>query len=62
VVGEIAFGPEGECTPPPIIRTQFRGITDHDLAQFKHPATHIGLLPDAYKSGDFIYPHESTAP
>jgi branched-chain amino acid transport system substrate-binding protein len=62
VVGDIAFGNEGEWTAPRIIWTQFRGITGHDLAQFKDPATEIVLLPAAYKSGDLIYPYESAAP
>jgi branched-chain amino acid transport system substrate-binding protein len=62
VVGEIAFGNEGEWTAPRIIWTQFRGVTGHDLAQFKDPATEIVLLPAAYKSGDLIYPYESAAP
>ncbi|HET6233538.1 MAG TPA: amino acid ABC transporter substrate-binding protein [Acetobacteraceae bacterium] len=62
IVGEIAFGNEGEWTAPRIIWTQFRGIQGHDIAQFKDPATEIVLLPTAYKSGDLIYPYESATP
>ena len=62
VVGTVAFGPAGEWTAPRIIWTQFRGIQGHDLAQFKDPATEVVLLPAEYKSGDLIYPYESSAP
>jgi branched-chain amino acid transport system substrate-binding protein len=62
VVGDIAFGQDGEWTAPRIIWTQFRGIQGHDLAQFKDPSTEIVLLPGAYKSGELSYPYESAAP
>jgi branched-chain amino acid transport system substrate-binding protein len=62
IVGDIAFGSEGEWTASRIIWTQFRGITGHDLAQFKDPATEVVLLPNEYKSGDLIYPYASAAP
>jgi branched-chain amino acid transport system substrate-binding protein len=62
IVGDIAFGAEGEWTASRIIWTQFRGITGHDLAQFKDPATEVVLLPNEYKSGDLIYPYSNAAP
>jgi branched-chain amino acid transport system substrate-binding protein len=62
VVGEVAFGDAGEWTRSRIIWTQFRGITGHELAQFKDPATEAVLLPDEYKSGDLVYPYTSAAP
>jgi branched-chain amino acid transport system substrate-binding protein len=62
VVGDIAFGNEGEWTAPRIIWTQFRGIQGHDLAQFKDPGTEVVLLPEAYKSGNLVYPYDSAAP
>jgi branched-chain amino acid transport system substrate-binding protein len=61
-VGTIAFGDAGEWTKSRIIWTQFRGITGHDLAQFKDPATEVVLLPSEYKSGDLVYPYASAAP
>jgi len=62
VVGTIAFGNEGEWTAPRIVWTQFHGITGHDVAQFKDPATEIVLAPADVKSGDLVYPYESAAP
>ena len=62
VVGEVAFGDEGEWAKSRIIWTQFRGITGHDLAQFKDPATEVVLLPSDYKSGDLLYPYASAQP
>ena len=62
LVGDIAFGSEGEWTASRVIWTQFRGIAGHDVAQFKDPATEVVLLPEAYKSGNLIYPYDSATP
>jgi branched-chain amino acid transport system substrate-binding protein len=62
LVGDIAFGSEGEWTASRVIWTQFRRITGHDVAQFKDPETEVVLLPEAYKSGMLTYPYDSAPP
>jgi branched-chain amino acid transport system substrate-binding protein len=56
VVGDIAYGKDGEWAEPRLVWTQFQGIKGNDLAQFENPATEAVLLPAAVKSGDLIQP------
>ena len=56
VVGEFAYGKDGEWSEPRLVWTQFRGIKGNDLAQFENPATETVLLPISAKSGDLIEP------
>ena len=62
IIGDVAFGKNGEWAAPRIIWTQFQGIKGNDLAQFKDPATEVVLLPDAFKSGKLIYPYSAAVP
>jgi branched-chain amino acid transport system substrate-binding protein len=57
VVGDIAYGKDGEWAEPRLVWTQFRGITSNDLAQFEDPAREAVLLPIAAKSADLIQPY-----
>jgi hypothetical protein len=36
---------------------QFQNIENGDLEQFKHAGKRIVLLPEAWASGDFIFPY-----
>jgi len=56
VVGEIKFGPDGEWVEPRILFVQYRGITGHDLEQFKKVGTQVVVYPAQYKSGDLEAP------
>jgi branched-chain amino acid transport system substrate-binding protein len=56
VVGEIAFGKDGEWAEPRLVWTQFRGIKGNDLTQFENPAIEAVLLPTFAKSSDLIEP------
>jgi branched-chain amino acid transport system substrate-binding protein len=56
VVGDIAFGKDGEWAEPRIFATQFQGIKGNDLAQFTKPGTEIIMYPEAYRSGQLITP------
>ena len=56
VVGDIAYGKDGEWAESRLVWTQFQGIKGNDLAQFERPDTEVVLLPKAAKSGDLIQP------
>jgi branched-chain amino acid transport system substrate-binding protein len=57
VVGDIAYGKDGEWADPRLVWTQFQGIRNNDLAQFKDSAAEVVLLPEKYKSGALITPY-----
>ena len=57
IVGDIAFGPDGEWTEARPIWAQYRGIKGTDIEQFREPKTVTILLPDKYKTGSLIYPY-----
>ena len=62
VVGEIAFGKDGEWAESRMIWTQFRGIKGNDLAQFKQSSTEVVLLPKAFASGELVTPFQAGSP
>jgi branched-chain amino acid transport system substrate-binding protein len=57
VIGDVAYGKDGEWTESRLIWTQFQGIKTNDLAQFERPETEVVLLPKAFKSGELIQPY-----
>jgi branched-chain amino acid transport system substrate-binding protein len=57
IVGEIAFGPDGEWTEARPIWAQYHGIKGTDIEQFREPKTVSILAPAKYKTGEFIYPY-----
>jgi branched-chain amino acid transport system substrate-binding protein len=57
IVGDIAFGANGEWTRPRVLAVQFQGITGHEIDQFKDPKKEVILWPPDYKSGDLRYPY-----
>ena len=62
VVGDIAYGPDGEWAESRLVWTQFQGIRGHDLAQFEGDATEVVLLPEAARSGTLIAPYRAGTP
>jgi branched-chain amino acid transport system substrate-binding protein len=56
IVGDIAFGPDGEWTEARPIWVQYRDIKGSDIEQFREPKTVTILAPDKYKTGEMIYP------
>ena len=58
IVGPIRFGPDGEWANPRVVQAQFRGVVDKNVEQFKQPGKQIVLYPDAYKTGEVIFPFE----
>ena len=57
VVGDIAYGANGEWAESRLIWTQFQGIKGNDLSQFEDPAREPVLLPKAVKSGELMQPY-----
>jgi branched-chain amino acid transport system substrate-binding protein len=62
VVGDVAYGPDGEWAESRLVWTQFQGIKGNDLAQFKESATEIVLLPKMAQSGALITPYQAGNP
>ena len=62
VVGDIAYGKDGEWAESRLVWTQFQGIKGNDLAQFEQPATEIVLLPKFARSGELITPYQAGTP
>ena len=58
IVGPIRYGPDGEWANPRVVQAQFRGVKDKDMEQFRKSGSQVVLYPDAYKTGDFIWPFE----
>jgi branched-chain amino acid transport system substrate-binding protein len=59
VVGDIAFGKDGEWDKPRMVVTQFQNIEPNNVEQFKSGAKQPILWPDDYKTGEMIYPYEN---
>jgi branched-chain amino acid transport system substrate-binding protein len=62
IIGDVAFGKDGEWAAPRIVWTQFQNVKGNDLAQFKDPATEVVVLPTEFKSGALIYPYTAAKP
>jgi branched-chain amino acid transport system substrate-binding protein len=62
VVGDVAYGADGEWAESRLVWTQFQGIKNNDLAQFKEPAVEVVLLPKAARSGELITPYHAGSP
>jgi branched-chain amino acid transport system substrate-binding protein len=59
LIGEIAFGPEGEWVEQRVFFTQYQNITGNGLDQFIDRAHEVILWPAAHKTGNIIYPFTS---
>jgi branched-chain amino acid transport system substrate-binding protein len=57
VVGEVAFGKDGEWVKPRGIVTQWQHVSNNDLAQFADMRHQVILWPPEYKTGNLIYPY-----
>jgi branched-chain amino acid transport system substrate-binding protein len=60
VIGDVAFGTDGEWAAPRMIVTQFQNINGNGLEQFQDTNTEIVLLPAQFGSGKLVYPYRST--
>jgi branched-chain amino acid transport system substrate-binding protein len=60
VVGEIAFGPDGEWVKPRLIVGQYQNVVGNDFEQFKDGSKQVIVWPQQYKTGDLLYPYDAT--
>jgi branched-chain amino acid transport system substrate-binding protein len=59
VVGNVAFGTDGEWVKPRALVSQWRGLTGNDLGQLTDPKKWVLVWPPEYKTGEFIYPYSA---
>jgi branched-chain amino acid transport system substrate-binding protein len=57
VVGDIAFGKDGEWAKSRVFFTQFQHVTGNSIDQFKDTTHEVVVWPNEYKTGDMIYPY-----
>jgi branched-chain amino acid transport system substrate-binding protein len=57
IVGDIAFGREGEWAEGRPIWVQYHDIKGHGVDQFRNAGTVTILSPPQYKTGDLVYPY-----
>lgn len=57
VVGDIAFGPDGEWKKPRLVFTQFQGVSGNSIDQFRDTSKEVVVWPAEHKTGALIYPY-----
>ena len=57
VVGDIAFGKDGEWAKSRVFFTQFQHVTGNSLDNFRDTTHEVVVWPNDYKTGDLIYPY-----
>ena len=58
IVGPIRFGRNGEWKEARVIMTQFTGVKDKDIEQFRQPGKQLVLAPENLKTGELRFPFE----
>ena len=61
IVGPVRYRKDGEWANPRIITTQFQGVKDKDIEQFKKPGVQVILHPDSLKNGKLKAPFEKAS-
>ena len=59
IVGEIAYGKDGEWAKPRVLEVQFRDIQGTDLEQFRDTKTEAILEPAEFRTGELVEPYSS---
>ena len=57
VMGDVAFGRNGEWREPRVLQVQFRGIVGNDTSQFKDGSRQVVVSPTHIASGTVIFPY-----
>ena len=57
VIGDVAFGQDGEWKKPRLVFTQFQGVTGNGIDQFRDTSKEVVVWPPEYKTGTMIYPY-----
>src|SRR5215475_3863741 len=58
IMGDIKFGPKGECAQSRMLQVQYHSIKGNAVDQFKGMDTQTVLTPTDLKTGNVIYPYE----
>ncbi len=61
IVGDIAFGQDGEWSKPRVLEVQWQGIKGNTLDDFKDTKTEAILTPGEYKTGTVTEPYDGSA-
>jgi len=56
-IGDVKFANGGEWSAARVLQVQFRNIRTNDVAEFKDARTRVVVSPDAFASGELIYPY-----
>ncbi|MFM0658090.1 amino acid ABC transporter substrate-binding protein [Paraburkholderia sediminicola] len=56
IVGPVRFGANGEWTENRVLMSQFQGVANNDIAQFRTPGKLAIVAPDRFRSGAFKHP------
>jgi branched-chain amino acid transport system substrate-binding protein len=59
IVGPVRYRRDGEWANPRILTTQFQGVRDKDLEQFRKPGVQVILHPDSQNNGTLRAPFEA---
>ncbi len=57
VVGDVAFGKDGEWAKPRTVVTQWQNLTGNDLGQLTDLKNWVVVWPPEHKTGNLIYPY-----
>lgn len=57
VVGEVRFGADGEWAKPRYVFSQWQHLTGNDFGQLEDPTHDVVVWPNAYKTGNLIFPY-----
>ncbi len=58
VAGKFNFGPDGEWDNERVLWTQFQGLTDNAVDQFRDGNREVVVWPPDYQAGMLVYPYE----
>ncbi|MBL8381545.1 MAG: amino acid ABC transporter substrate-binding protein [Burkholderiales bacterium] len=58
VVGPIRYNRAGEWAEGRVLLTQFTGIKDKDVEQFRQPGKQVIVAPEKFKTGNLRFPYE----
>jgi branched-chain amino acid transport system substrate-binding protein len=59
IVGEIAFGKDGEWAKPRVLEVQFQDILGTDLEHLKDTRTEVILEPGEFRTGEVVEPYSN---
>lgn len=62
IAGNIRFGANGEWVEPHVLAVQFRGVSGHDLDQFRNGKTELVLWPADMQTGTLQAPYVAAKP